>query len=103
MEKMTTCGVVTRDVLPNPIHIRIEEDLDFPTARLIADQKAKEITAHPMLLGWYDGKTGRFSPDVTCCSEEKPGWVVYAESRGGNLTIDINDETFVFIYADLQW
>ena len=53
-----------------------------------------------MLLSWYDAGTGRFSPDVECCSEEKPGWVVYAESRGAGITVDINDEQFVFIYRD---
>lgn len=52
-----------------------------------------------MLLAWYDRKRGRFSPNVVCCSERKPGWVVYAESRGGNITIDINDESYVFIYT----
>ena len=100
---MTSCGLVTRDVLTNPIDIRIQDEgLDFPAARLIADQKATETASNPMLLGWYDGKTGKFSPNVTCCSEHKPGWIVYAESRGGDITIDINDETFVFIYRDLD-
>ena len=42
----------------------------------------------------YEGSTGSFSPHVECCSEHKPGWVVYAESRGGHITIDINDEAY---------
>ena len=70
--------------------------------RMLADDKAKEIAGEPMLLGWYDSKSGRLSPNVTCCSEEKPGWIVYAESRGGDISIDINDETFVFIYRDIS-
>jgi hypothetical protein len=53
-----------------------------------------------MLLAWYEKKTGRYSPPVECCGKEKPSWVVYAESRGGNITIDINKEEYVFIYAD---
>ena len=40
---------------------------------------------------------------VECCSEHKPGWIVYAESRGGNITIDNNDEKDVFIYRDLPF
>jgi hypothetical protein len=59
-----------------------------------------DVADDPMLLGWYSSGTGRFSPNVDCCSEEKPGWIVYAESRGGTITIDINDEQFVFIYRD---
>ena len=51
-----------------------------------------------MLLAWYDQGAGRFSPQVTCCSDDKPAWLVYAESRGGDLVIDINGESYVFVY-----
>jgi len=30
----------------------------------------------------------------------KSGWIVYAESRGGTIAIDINDEEYIFIYLD---
>jgi hypothetical protein len=53
-----------------------------------------------MLLAWFDKKNGRFSPPVECCGDEKPAWIIYAESRGGNITIDINQEAYVFIYLD---
>jgi hypothetical protein len=51
-----------------------------------------------MLLAWYNGGTGAFSPQVPCCGDDRPGWLIYAESRGGNLVIDINDEAYVFVY-----
>lgn len=103
MEKMTTCKTVTKEVLTNPVLVRIDrENLDFETARLIADQRATELASEPMLMGWYNSHSGRFSPDVECCSENKPGWIVYAESRGATITIDINDEEYVFIYGDIS-
>jgi len=93
---------VTRDLLPNPADVRIHDGpLDFERAKMIAEQKAAETLGHPMLLSWYDAKKGVFSPNVTCCSDKKPGWIVYAESRGGDFSVDINDEEFVFIYGDL--
>ena len=99
---MPICKVVTKEVLTDPVEIRIKnEDLDFERARLIADRKAMEMASDPMLLGWYDSRTGRYSPNVECCSADKPGWIVYAETRGGDITIDINDEQYVFIYRDL--
>jgi hypothetical protein len=99
---MAICRTVTKDVLANPVEIQIEdESLDFETARFLADEKALEMASDPMLLGWYDSATGRSSPNVECCSEHKPGWIVYAEARGGNITIDINNEKYVFIYAEL--
>ncbi|MFH2011525.1 MAG: AF1514 family protein [Pseudomonadota bacterium] len=98
---MVTCKLVTKDVLTDPIIIHVDNsDLNFNNAKKIADQKADELASQPMLLGWYEKKSGRFSPNVECCSEEKPGWIVYAETRGGHITIDINDEAYVFIYID---
>ncbi len=73
-------------------------DLDFAQARDLAKQKAKAICADPMLLSWYQGKTGRSYPNLECGRADKPAWMVYAESRGGDLTIDINEGQFVFIY-----
>jgi hypothetical protein len=95
-----TCEVLTRDVLTNPVLIHEVRPLDFGQAREIADQKARELVADPMLLAWYEAKSGKFSPPVECCSETKPGWLVYAESRGGTITIDINNEEYIFIYLD---
>ena len=97
---MESCTVPTKDVLTNPFSVYQESPLDMAEAREIADRKAREWTENPMLLAWYEAKSGKFSPSVECCSEIKPGWVVYAESRGGNITIDINDEEYVFIYLD---
>ena len=97
---MKTCEILTRDVLTNPVRIHQGKPLDLKQAREIADQKARELGRDPMLLAWYEAKSGKFSPPVECCSETKPGWVVYAESRGGTITIDINDEEYIFIYLD---
>ena len=98
---MIPCRTVTRDVLPNPVSVRVDDpDLDFSRAKRTADTKAAELLESPMLLGWYEAESGRFSPNVECCSEEKPGWIVYTESRGASLSVDINDEQYIFIYGD---
>jgi hypothetical protein len=95
---MADCVPLKRDMLKNPIHLRVAGELDFARARTLADRRAGESGEEPMLLAWYNGGTGEFSPRVTCCTEDKPTWLTYAESRGGDLVIDINDETYVFVY-----
>jgi hypothetical protein len=100
---MTDCSVINKEMLENPIKIKIKDDsLDFLSARQLAQQAAKEVAAEPMLLAWYDSMSGRFSPNVTCCSDKKPGWLVYAETRGGNVTIDINEEQYIFVFTDMS-
>jgi hypothetical protein len=96
---MSECVLLRREMLNNPIQLRVTgEPLDFSRARALADGRAEEAGGEPMLLAWYNGVTGEFSPQVTCCGEDKPAWLTYAESRGGDLVIDINDEAYVFVY-----
>ena len=73
-------------------------DLDFVGAKDIAKQKAKEISAEPRRLSWFQGKTGESYPNLECGPGDKPAWIIFAESRGGDLTIDINEGQYVFIY-----
>jgi hypothetical protein len=96
---MDGCIPLSREMLRNPIDIGVfNEPLDFARARAIAQVRARQEAADPMLLAWFDRGAGRFSPQVTCCSDDKPAWLVYAESRGGDLVIDINGEAYVFVY-----
>ncbi len=45
-------------------HVKVavrNPNLDFATAKDSAKQKAKEMCEDPMLLSWYNGKTGESS------------------------------------------
>ncbi len=95
---MAACKLLSKQMLTNSIDVSVDSNLNFDEARKIADQKALEVTDEPMLMAWYEKKTGKFSPQVECCSEEKPGWLVYAESRGGDVIVDINGQEYVFVY-----
>jgi hypothetical protein len=100
---MIECLPLRKDMLKNPVHLKVADNgLDFYGAKKMADVEAGKITAEPMLLAWYNGKTGEFLPRVMCCGEDKPAWLIYAETRGGNICIDINNEEFVFIYRPFE-
>jgi hypothetical protein len=92
-----------KDYPGSHIELRIDKpDLDFEDARDLAKQKAKETCADPMLLSWYRGQTGESYPNAECGPGDRPAWIVYAESRGGDLTVDINDGQYVFIYLAIS-
>jgi hypothetical protein len=78
-----------------------EPDLDFARAKEIATQEARSRASNSMLLSWNDRKRGKSYPHFECGSRQRPAWVVFAESRGGNLTVDINDGEYTFIYLML--
>ncbi len=86
----------------NHIKIKIDEkDLDFVKAKDIAKDKARELAEDPMLLSWYNGKTGEFHPKLECGTWNKPVWIIFAESRGADIAININDGEYIFLYLSL--
>lgn len=75
--------------------------LTLQGAQDLARHKAREINPQAMLLAWYDAPSGKGYPDFDCGQGDKRPWQVFADSRGGNLTIDINDGTYRFIFLKL--
>ncbi len=100
---MGACPAFSLEMLPNRVDVSVEDrTLDFSAARAAAQDAALTRASEPLLLAWLDAASGRFSPNVTCCGEDKPTWLVYAESRGGDLSISVNDGRFVFVFATGQ-
>ncbi len=96
---MTNCKHLTKEMLNHPVQMRVDDmRLNFCSAKAIADRKAHEMSSDPMLVAWFDRNGGKFSPDTICCDREKPSWLVYAESRGADISVDINDQDYVFVY-----
>lgn len=84
------------------IHACAEEHaLDFETACDLAKQVASHAETEMLLLAWYDRKAGKECPKVPECLHE-PGWVAYAESRGANLKVVINDGEYIFLYCPVE-
>jgi len=82
-------------------HIRLtidNPDLDLESATDRAKEKAQELSDDPMLLAWSNGKTGEYYPTADCGSSGKPPWLVFAESRGADIAININDGEYIFLY-----
>ncbi|CAN2040387.1 DUF5619 domain-containing protein [Candidatus Magnetomoraceae bacterium gMMP-15] len=101
---MKACKISVKDFLVNPIYIKIKDkDLDFETAQAIAKKKAKELNDDPMLLAWYNGKTGDYTPKFDCGTSNTPAWIKNAESRGADITIVINEEEYIFIYKKIDF
>ena len=98
---MTDCKYITKDMLSHPVMLRVNDvSLDYFSAKILADRKAKELSSDPMLMAWFDRNSGTFAPDSICCDRDKPSWLVYAESRGADISVDINDQDYVFVYKD---
>ena len=49
----------------------------------------------------FDRRRGEGFPNHECGSAMKPPWEVFAESRGCNLIIDVDDGDYLFFYLRL--
>ncbi len=86
-------------LLENPVRITGEDkNLDFTAAKELAKAKARTLCTDPMLLSWYSGLTGESHPTTECGRSDKPPWIVYAEARGGDLTVEVNDGEWIFVF-----
>jgi hypothetical protein len=93
------CRPISKDMLKNPVELHWEVELpSLSLARQLADDAARARDIDPMLLSWFEASSGDHSPRVECCSDDRPGWLAYAQSRGGDLVISINDLSYVFVY-----
>ena len=82
------------------LKLKLGEDMEYDRAQSVACVQAAESLTDPMILSWLNYKTGRHSPDLDCCQEEgKETWEIYAESRGGTLRVEI-DNQYVFIFRE---
>jgi hypothetical protein len=76
-----------------------DKNHNFETARDKALDRVKTYDSDPMLVGWYDRKCGRESPSEGCEDEgSDQAWVRYAKAHGGNLTVNVNNGEYIFIY-----
>jgi hypothetical protein len=98
---MRACEIPTSEMFSRAIHLHMGgEELTFEEAKRAAYERAKTYSSDPMLLSWFERKSGSYFPSVLeCCAEGKPSWADYARSRGADLTIDINDEDYVFMFT----
>ncbi len=75
-----------------------DEHLNLETASAIAKERARAMDPNAMMLSYHSGKTGEFWPAYECGGGGRPPWIVFAEARGYNLLIDINEGEFEFFY-----
>lgn len=73
--------------------------LDYAAAHILAGALAEKAAGETMLVAWFDGKNNAGYPEVQECTGDKPGWLAYAESHGGNLGVNINGGEFIFVFA----
>jgi len=93
---------VTENQPEETIQIDItDDDFDFLKARQLAKETAFERCDTSMILSWKNGKTGESYPDYECGINDRPFWIRYAQGRGANLTIDINQGDYVFMVLKL--
>jgi hypothetical protein len=75
-----------------------EKELNFSSAKTLAENYASSCLSEPMLIAWFDGKKGEEHPHVPEC-QHKPGWLAYAEGHGGRIRVDVNEYSFIFTDA----
>ncbi|RPJ02024.1 MAG: hypothetical protein EHM36_12885 [Deltaproteobacteria bacterium] len=99
VKQMEACEIPRQDMLPpTVVHLEIKDpSCDFECVMKAAKVKAESYDNAPRLLSWFDKKGGSFSPG-DCCVEGEPSWLAFAQAKGADLTIDVNNEDYIFVF-----
>ena len=96
---MTQIQSTLNDYPHDTVALSVDDpSLDLAAASALAKEKARSMDRNAMMLSFHSGKTGEFWPNYECGGGDRPPWIVFAESRGYNLKIDINGGDFEFFY-----
>lgn len=79
-----------------------DPELNFKRAEALAKKIAQRKCKNCMILSWKNGKTGEFYPIRECGTQKTPAWIYYAQVRGANLTVNINDGEYVFMILTIE-
>jgi len=98
---MMACEIPREEMMPGLVSVHSDASgCDFSCARDLAVQHARTFDSDPMLLSWFDRRREAFSPHGECCADDEPSWLTYALSRGGNLSISVDEGDYYFIFKE---
>ena len=90
-------------VLGNLINLSVNtEDNGFEEVKNEAKEAAKAVCRDAMLLSWKNNATGEYHPKTECGAMKKPAWIVFAESRGADLSVHVNGGEYVFLFLKVE-
>lgn len=84
--------------MKNPIHLRLAEDIDFAGAECEARKAASAKGGSVTLMSYYDRERDIVAPCSSTICMGKDGYRVYAESRGADIRVIVNDGQYDFYY-----
>jgi hypothetical protein len=79
-------------------------DVDFATAKRLADDAAGRALDGPICMSWFDRAADRESPaHASECHDacDIPGYIDYAVNRGAELKVVVDHGAYVFCYRPI--
>lgn len=91
---------VGKVTFPGELFLNIgDPQLPYERAHEAAVSLARKYGDDPLLLSWFNKKSGEESPNTSCeGGSSEPGWVNYAKGHGANLTVNVNHGDYVFMF-----
>ena len=80
------------------IDISTDKDANWELTKKLAVEAAREAGGDVTLLSYYDQVSGTMVPRTTCAESGDDGHRIYAENRGADLRIVINEGDCDFFF-----
>jgi hypothetical protein len=80
------------------MNLEMPPGMDYGEAQKAARDAALEVGGDVALVSYYDRARNKMVPEAVSSKEEHDGHRIYAESRGADIRVTVNDDEYDFFF-----
>ena len=82
-------------------NLEMPPGMDYDEVQKAARDAALEVVGDVMLVSCYDRARNKMIPEVVSSKEEHDGHRIYAENRGADIRVTVNNDEYDFFFLSI--
>lgn len=74
---------------------------DYDEVQKAARDAAQEVGGNVTLVSYYDRARNKMAPEAVSSKEGTDGYRIYAENRGADIRVTVNDDEYDFFFLSI--
>jgi hypothetical protein len=83
------------------MNLETPQGMDYDKAQKAARDAALGVVGDVMLVSCYDRTRNKMIPEAVSSKEEHDGHRIYAESRGADIRVTVNNDEYDFFFVSI--
>jgi len=83
------------------MNLEMPPGMDYDEVQKAAKDAALEVGGDVALVSYYDRARNKMVPEAVSSKEGNDGYRIYAESRGADIRVTVNDDEYDFFFLSI--